>query len=91
MISNLLINLPLLVKNRLGPYYITIKRDSDGAYRCPCCNGWTSIIGDFRKMEEWSANRIIQDLKERTAPSDRANIILKTQAGDIVLSEKDFK
>lgn len=42
-------------------------------------------------MEEWSANRIIQDLKERTAPSDRANIILKTQAGDIVLSEKDFK
>lgn len=93
LLINLLPRFPLLVKNRLGPFHITIKRNDLGDYRCSCCNGWTGNKSCFRKMENWSVNRILEDLSNCNASKLGfvASLILTTATSEIPLFEKDFK
>jgi hypothetical protein len=78
-IEERLVNFRYLVKNRLGPYKIVVKRNDNGMY-------WS------QPDNKWNADKsLAHDYGYNPGSTIIWSSYLMTAAGDIQLSIKDFK
>jgi|ERR1019366_2527592 hypothetical protein len=88
-INKHIIGFHLLVKNRLGPYYIVIKKDSASYLNGELNHKSKEYRWSFSKEEAYHYTSKWAPFRNDVIKDGLGRVYLTTAAGDILLTEKD--